>query len=511
MSCPNIGKTFTKRFKLCERPTKARLDEPTENVKELGNVLATADTPITPPSKSAGRTTPDPSHAAPVQLVKEPSNELQYLRDIAQPFLAPIGETGMVLIFTVFLLIEHDDIRNRLLRLAGLHRLGVMTQAFDDATRRVGRYLMLQFLVNACFGLLCGLGLYFIGVPYAALWGAVAAILRIVPYVGALVAGLLPFILSLAVFNSWLQPALVLSMFVVIEIVTANFIEPLLYGAHTGISSLALLVTTVFWTAVWGPAGLILSTPLTVCLVVIGRHVPQFSFLHILLGDEPALVSEAQLYQRLLASDDHGARAILNAHPSKDSVCGLYDSVMLPALALMERDRNKGTLDAEREEHVFWNMREIIDEVGKDAQRSTESAPQQGRVFCIPATHESEEIAAGMLRQVLYAVGYETIVVPRDAGLQYLNRSTSPAEGDVVFVSTLPPLALTRARAIVGRLRRRFPKAKLIVGVWGFTGDAARARERLAPFSPDEVVSTLAAAIACVQPAKAEETVSSYS
>lgn len=163
---------------------------------------------------------------------------------------------------------------------------------------------MLQFLVNTGFGVLCGVGLYLIGVPYAALWGAVAALLRIVPYFGSVAAGLLPLILSLAVFDRWMPPLLVFLLFTTLELVTGNLVEPWLYGAHTGISSLALLLTAVFWATLWGPAGLILSTPLTVCVVVVGRYVPHLSFLHILLGDEPVLEPAAHYYQRLLAMDE---------------------------------------------------------------------------------------------------------------------------------------------------------------------------------------------------------------
>jgi predicted PurR-regulated permease PerM len=199
------------------------------------------------------------------------------------PFLAPLVLTGIVIIFTVFMLVKREDLRNRLLRLVGLGQINIMTQALDDAAQRVSRYLLMQFLVNAGFGALFGTGLYFIGVPNAALWGVLAALLRIVLYVGTMVAAALPIILSLAVFDGWLPP-LVFALFAGLELIIGNFVEPWLYGAHTGISSLALLVTAVFWTVLWGPAGLILSTPLTVCVVVLGRYFPQLSFLHILLG-----------------------------------------------------------------------------------------------------------------------------------------------------------------------------------------------------------------------------------
>ena len=308
-------------------------------------------------------------HPLPVEIVQEPSNELEYLRDLTKPFWTPLGMFGVVLIFTVFLLIAQDDLRNRLLRLAGLDRLNVMTQALEDATGRVSRYLMLLLLVNSCFGILCAAGLFLIGVPYAILWGALAGILRIVPYAGSLAAAGLPLILSLAVFDTWKAPLLVFLLFAVVELVTGNILEPWLYGTHTGISSLALLLSAVFWTVLWGPAGLILSTPLTVCVVVLGRHAPQFSFLHILLGDESVLAAEAQVYQRLLAMDDQQARAVADVYLRENSLGQLYDSVFIPALSMAEQDRHKGALDKTREDFLFLSVKEMLAEFSEQALR----------------------------------------------------------------------------------------------------------------------------------------------
>ena len=260
------------------------------------------------------------------------------------------------------MLLKREDLRNRLLRLAGLGQLNLMTQALDDAAGRVSRYMLMQFLVNASFGTLFGLGLYLIGVPNPVLWGVVAGILRIVPYVGTLVAATLPFALSLAVFDGWLRPLLVFLLVAGLELIIANFVEPWLYGAHVGISSLALLVTAVFWTVLWGPAGLILSTPLTVCVVVLGRYVPQLSFLHILLGDEPVLAPEAQIYQRLLAMDQLEAHGIVGQFLKGRPLVELYDSVLIPALSMAEQDRHKGAIDAVREEFLFLSINEMIAE-----------------------------------------------------------------------------------------------------------------------------------------------------
>jgi hypothetical protein len=388
-----------------------------------------------------------------------------------------------------------------------------MTQALDDATRRVSRYLALQLLVNASFGVLCGIGLYLIGVPYAALWGTVAGILRLVPYVGSLVAALLPLILSLAVFDHWMRPLLVVLLFGTLELVTGNLIEPWLYGIHTGISSLALLLTTVFWTVLWGPAGLILATPLTVCVVVLGRHVPHLSFLHILLGDQPALVPEAQLYQRLLAMDDQEARAVADLYLKENSLAQLYDSVMIPALTMAEQDRHKGALDKLREEFLFLSMREMLAEFSERTAKSElekaevalvepaeakQPAALFARVLCLPASDEADEIAASMLAQLLEQGGCTALSFPLDPSFDHMLGLMEPSGTDLFFISALPPFAFARARTLSRQLQLRFPRTKTVIGVWGFTGDTERALQRFQPSRPHGLVTSLASAIKLV-------------
>ena len=404
---------------------------------------------------------------------------------------------------------EQNDLRNRFFRLAGLDHLNVMTQALDDATRRVSRYLMMQLLVNAIFGVLCGTGLYLIGVPYAVLWGAVAGILRIVPYVGSLVCASLPLLLSLAVFDHWLRPLLVFLLFATLEVITGNFVEPWLYGMHTGISSLAILLTTVFWAALWGPAGLILSTPLTVCVVVLGRHVPQLSFLHILLGDQPVLAAEAQVYQRLLAMDDHEARAVADVYLSENSLVQLYDAVILPALTMAEQDRHKGALDPAREEFVFLSIREMIAEFSEQTAASepdsanAEADPELalkppgavGRVLCLPSNDEADEIAAVMLAQLLDQAGCTALSLPLDPTLQHLVTIVEPEAKDMFCISAVPPFAFARARTVSRLLQARFPRTKIVIGVWGFTGDIEHALQRFQPKRPERLVTSLQDAV----------------
>ena len=276
---PEYRENIHRKIVALRLPDNGAFGRASESLKEIGQEL----------SASGSRPAPADNPPVPVVVSQPEKGRLTDLKDLAEPFLGPLAATGIVLIFTIFILIEKEDLRNRLLRLAGLTHLNLMTKAIDDGATRVSRYLLMQFLVNAVFGALIGIGLYLIGVPDAGLWGVVAAILRLVPYAGIMAAGLLPIALSLAVFDSWMPPLMVFVLFAALELMTGNFVEPWLYGVHTGISSLALLVSTVFWTAIWGPAGLVLSTPLTVCLVVAGRYAPQVAFLHILLGDEAVL------------------------------------------------------------------------------------------------------------------------------------------------------------------------------------------------------------------------------
>jgi hypothetical protein len=362
---------------------------------------------------------------------------------------------------------------------------------------------MLQFLVNACFGLLSGIGLYLIGVPYAALWGTVAAILRIVPYMGSMVAGLLPLVLSLAVFNGWRSPLSVIALFVVLELITGNLLEPWLYGAQTGMSSLALLVATVFWASLWGPMGLILSTPLTVCVVVLGRHVPHLSFLHILLGDQPVLAPDAHLYQRLLAMDDHEVRLVANQYRKENSLAQLYDAVMIPALTMAEEDRHKGALDSAREEFLFLTIREMIADFGAEmpnegAERSDEHnrpASIVKRIVCFPANDEADEVAAAMLAQLLEHAGCATIAVPLASSATSMLSLIEPTPTDILCISAIQPFAFSHARTLSRELRAKFPRTKTVVGVWGFSGDIERALVRFQPSPPDKFVRSLAEAL----------------
>ena len=514
---PRYRQNIQAKMEALRLPTKGPLGLAANSLQEIAREISSPWVP-SPDSGHAVQnrkqhTSPSTSeHPLPVQIVQQPAGGLDYFRDLVQPILRPLALTGLVLIFTVFMLIKRFDLRHRLFRLVGLGQINIMTQALDEAAQRVSRYLLLQVLVNASFGTLFGFGLYCIGVPNPALWGVVAGLLRIVPYVGTMVAATLPIALSLAAFNSWLPPLLVLLLFAGLELIIANFVEPWLYGANTGISSLALLVAAIFWTVLWGPAGLILSTPLTVCVVVLGRYVPQLSFLHVLLGDEEVLGAEAQIYQRLLAMDQPEAHAIVDRFLKEKPLVELYDSVLIPALSLVEQDRHKGAIDTTREEFLFLSINEMITELS-EYQLARDSSPAEGaaaesglgeclgaRIICLPANDRADEVTAAMLAQLLEQAGYAALCLPiAHASLAEMLALIEIRQDDVICISALPPYAFPPARTMCKLIRERFPKLKLVIGVWGFSGDTEKAKARFERTQPDRLFKSMAQAVEQIQ------------
>jgi len=507
---PTYRENIDAKIKALRNRGKGPLGRAADSAKEIGRELSSSEAPAVAPTTPVQNPKPRnaPRAAAspvPVQIVQTRTSSLADLQNLLRPFLALLGRVGMVLIFTVFMMIEREDLRNRLFRLVGLGQLNVMTQALDDAAQRVSRYLFMQFVVNAGFGALFAIGLSLIKVPHPVLWGVLAGILRIVPYVGTLVAATMPIILSLAVFDGWLPPLLVLLLFAGLELIIGNVVEPWLYGAHTGISSLALLVTAVFWTVLWGPAGLILSTPLTVCVVVLGRYFPQLSFLHVLLGDEQALEAEAHLYQRLLAMDQSEARTVVDSFLKGKPLMALYDSVLIPTLSLAEQDRHNGKIDAAHEEFLFLSISEMVAEFAEylpvlsipdgDGLEPDPAPTFSGRVLCLPAHDQADEITAAMLAQLLDQKGYVALSFPHGTPALEMLALLDPGADDVICISALPPYAFAPARAICAQIRGRFPRIKIVAAVWGFKADTEKAKIRFERNQPDRLVVTLAQAL----------------
>jgi predicted PurR-regulated permease PerM len=454
---------------------------------------------VTPPPTP----TPAPSPAAPIPVTVVQSKQgISELLSALGPVVQPLGEGVFVLVLTVYMLIKREDLHNRLLLLAGMGRLNLVTKALDDAGKRITSFLTMNFLVNAGYGLCFGLGLVAIGIPNATLWGVIASVLRFVPYIGTSIGVLLPFVFALGVYQPWGPALVVIALFAVLEFSVSNILEPWLYGSQTGISTLALLIMAVFWTLLWGWPGLVLSTPLTVCLIVMGLHMPQLSFLHILLGDEAHLAPEAKFYERLLAMDQAEAHDIAEGFLTDHALAELYDVVLLPALSLAERDRHQGALDEVRASFVFQCANELIAELSDAAVLAPNggavdqsAARKSFPVICISTQDQADEIAATMLAQLLEQSGNRTLQLPSSAlSDEILSRLAEESE-TVICVSALPPFAFAETRSLCQKVRHRLPRNRMVVGLWDPALDAERIRERLSTCRPDRVVTNLAQAV----------------
>lgn len=487
-------------------------DSASETMTELSKDLAGSpgashagsNTSITKPTATRPAS---PVQPVPVQVIQSPALPLESVQNV----LGILAGSLIVLVFTIFMLIRREDLRNRLISLAGEGHLHLVTQTLDDASARVSKYLLMQALVNTGYGIFIGVGLHFIGVPGAFLWGVIVGILRFLPYIGAPLGGIMPLLLSMAVFNDWSRPLMTLLLFVITELLVSNLVEPMLYGAHTGLSSLAILVAAVFWTAIWGPIGLVLSTPLTVCLVVIGRHVPRLGFLHILLGDESSLTPDSRFYQRLLAMDHDEAREVLENYLKGKTLEDLYDSVLIPALSRAEQDRHQNRLEDANEKFISQSTRELIDEFWEPGSRETASDDERPSlaarsrdqrvqtILCLPARDDADEIIGTMLAQVLERAGHQAQCVPLGTAAEMLEQLKA-GKPDIVCISALPPFAIPHVRSLYAKLRAQEPDLKIIVGLWRFSGDPANASRRLGLAEGSRAFTTLAEFIQELQP-----------
>jgi predicted PurR-regulated permease PerM len=445
---------------------------------------------------AAGEEPPEP---VPVRME---SSDFRFLQTAASPALEVLASAGLVLVLVVFMLIQREELRNRLIRLWRNGGLARMTRAFDDAGRRISRYLLMQLLINAGFGLAVFAGLAAIGVPYAALWGFLAAVLRYVPYVGAWVAAAFPLILGIAVFPGWTQPVLVLVLFGVLEVLVSNVVEPRAYGRSIGVSEVALLIAAAFWTWLWGPIGLVLATPLTACLGVLGRHVPHLDFLGVLLSDQPALEPHVTFYQRLLARDEDEAAEVVEEYLATHPLDDVYDQVFVPALTLARENRDREELSSADEQFVATVTREILSEVVSPLRTSAApdhepaAAADFGEpvlVFACPARDELDELVLLMAQQ---------LIDPRRCRFEVLSAKILSAEvmervarqkPALLAIGSLPPEGLAQARYLCKRLRGHFPELKLLVARWGCekNHDGLRARERLRSAGATHVATTL--------------------
>jgi predicted PurR-regulated permease PerM len=475
------------------------LDKPKDAAPGLGagaNSKATA--PLTP---------------VPVEVRQPDPGALESLQSLISPLLHPLATTGIIIIFVIFILLQREDLRNRLIRLAGSHDLQRTTAALDDAAARLSRLFLIQLLLNGTFGIIIGLGLWLIGVPSATLWGILAAVLRFVPYIGAAIAAAFPLVLAIAVDPTWSMLLWTLALFLIVEPTVGHVIEPMVYGHSTGLSPVAVVVSATFWTALWGPIGLVLATPLTVCMVVIGRHVERLEFLDVMFGDRPALSPPEIFYQRMLAGDPTEASDKAEEFLKERSLTSYYDEVALKGLQLAQSDAERGALDHQRLTKIRDAVSEFannisdqearplpkvtsttdaeatsaVETVAEDAPYETlpflskDDLPPAWRgehpVLCVAGRSLLDEAAAIMLGQLSTSHGLAAYVRPAEA-LSTANIFRLETEGvAIVCLVYMDASGPAHMRYSVRRLRRKLPKATIILGCWMRDMDPAALEE----------------------------------
>jgi predicted PurR-regulated permease PerM len=501
---PERKQNITNKIKAFRNSVKGRMGIATQTVEEITRELSSR-----PPAEDVlGPVLPVAKVVEPVQSrqASPGSGVLAWIETV----LSPLGGVAVVAVFVIFILIYYDDLRDRILRLVGTGRLNQSTQAIDDAAGRVSRYLLMQSLINACHGLTVALGLYFIGLPSALFFGMTSALLRFIPYVGPVLAAAMPITLALAVFDGWTSPLTTVGFFIVLELLSNNVLEPWLYGSSTGLSPMAVILAAVFWSWLWGPVGLVLSAPLTVCLVVLGKHIAPLNFLNVLLSDQPVLEPKDRLYQRLLVMDQEGALDVAEKYLEEHTLEEVYDHVLLPALAMSEIDRHHGEHDEVHVKFIAEYMRELIEDLGevsrqmeaKKAEKAAMDTPQAQpdpasrtsvNILCLPARDEADELAGIMFAQVLAREGHAARCISVDALAGEMMEVVEKEGVQIVCVSALPPSGVTHARYLCKRLRSRFDRLDILVGLWTTTADPLKALTRTTQDDFLKAVTSLAA------------------
>jgi GAF domain-containing protein len=376
------------------------------------------------------------------------------------------------------MLLARDDIRDRAVRLAGSSRIHITTVAMSDAGDRVSRYLLMQFIVNLGYGSLIALGLWGIGVPHPLLWGFTTFLLRFIPYVGILAAGLGPLLVAVAVSPDWKQVAWTFGLYFVVEVISANAVEPFLYGSSTGVSALAILIAAIFWTWLWGIAGLLLSTPLTVCLIVLGRHVPTLAFVGVLFGEENVLAPSQRLYQRILAGDATDSNRLVEEQIHSKSRQEVYDGVLIPALSLVEAARHSEEINSIRAEQALQSFEDLVEEQwGRDGAAISAPEPVQ-RMVCVPARDFADEIACQLLTHVATA-SHRSQVLGADLQSADAIQAVTDFGANVVCIVGIPPQAVRHVRLRCHQIRARFPEMTIIACVLSGECDLPSIRSRI--------------------------------
>ncbi len=477
-----------------------------------------------------------------VEVQPPPTSAVELARTVLAPMVDPLSTFLIVVIVAVFILMQQEDLRDRLIRLFGSSDLHRTTLAMDDAGRRLGRYFLAQLAINATFGTVVAIGLWFVGVPSPALWGVTSALLRFVPYIGPVIAAILPAALAAAVDPGWSLVLWTLGLFVVVESVTGQVVEPLIYGHSTGLSPAAVVIAAIFWTWLWGPIGLVLSTPMTLCLVVLGRHVDRLEFLDVMLGDRPALTPVENFYQRMLADDPDEAQHQAELLLKERSLTAYYDEVATKGLQLATNDALRGALSAHKVERIMDNVQSLVADFADHddrephpddkaaasalASRAERAVPApeppkadapmapllapnwrgKAPVLCLAGRGPFDEAASCMLAQLLGKHGLGARVAPHGLASR---RSIGMLDPEGVAMVCVSYLEISGSPAnlhyLMRRLRQRLPGVPILVGLWPATQEDADDQRTRNVVGADVYASTLKEAVdACVQAAHAD-------
>jgi predicted PurR-regulated permease PerM len=497
-------------------PSRDMLDRGSQFLRKLRSAGETPEAALAPNTPRGSKGRPDLSTALstgkpiPVQIENPDPTPVEVIRAVLGPLIDPLSGAALVLLFVVFFLAERENLRDRVIRLAGARDLHRTTMAMDEAGNRVSRYLLRQTLVNSAFGVVITCGLFAIGLPNAALWGGIAAILRFVPYFGVTAAAILPLALAFAVDPGWTMLFWTGGLFLGLEMLVGNVIEPYFYGSSTGISAVALIVSAIFWTWLWGTVGLLLATPLTVCIAVLGRYVPQLAFLDVLLGNEAPLKPEESFYQRLLAGDPDEAASLAEELLKLTTLIDLYDDVVLPALLLAERDLSRGELDGHHAKLVLDGLKVVIENLAPEPAKAVKGAvkadlPDGGSddagdiILCVSGRTDLDEAAALLLAQVLELDGQNVIALSREASVAVALPDIDPLRIKTICLSYLDYEAAFHARYLGRRFRRRIgADFGLIVGFWGGEQNVGKLEHLRTEARANRVVVSLRAAVQAV-------------
>lgn len=451
-----------------------------------------------------------------VRVVSEPDFGAQ-ISKLAGPYIEGLGSAFIILILLLFLMINRENMSDRLIRAFGHGKISLTTRTIEEVGHRISKYLVMFAMVNSTFGLIVGLGLWAIGVKYALLWGFLAGFLRFIPYAGAATAFALPLLFSIATEDAWTKPLLVIALYGVLEVAANSFLEPMIYGKTTGVSALALLVAAMFWTWLWGGIGLILSTPLTVCLAVLGKYVPSLGFFATFLREEVDLEPGVRFYQRLLAMDQDGASSVMDSVLAKYPRAEVFDWVLVPTLSMAERDFARGDIDEREQAFILRVATDVLADLegqpevdlaslslasetaSAEAKHTrlgtteTETLPAP-KVLALPANDATDVFVLRLLRHLLEPSKISmTIAEGVESPLKIVERIDAE-EPDVVLIGHLPPNGLTATRYLVRRIKARHPQLTVVVGRWDEARDAEGAAALLKSAGASTMLGSLAEA-----------------